>query len=96
MTSTAKFPTEACRSCQAPIIWCTTERGRAMPVDAQPSTGGNLLLRRRIEYKGNCDPLAVLIDATHRFGRTDLHTSHFATCPNAETWRTKRRSTNRG
>lgn len=27
---------DTCRSCQAPIIWCTSASGRPMPLDAKP------------------------------------------------------------
>jgi len=43
-----------CRSCDAPIAWCTTPRGKRAPID--------------------------------RDG-----VSHFATCPQAEAWRRRKR-----
>lgn len=44
-----------CRSCGAPVLWCTTAKGKKMPVDVPE----------------NDEPT----------------TSHFATCPDAGTWR---------
>ena len=32
-----------CRSCDAPIIWALTERGRRIPLDAVPTTGAILV-----------------------------------------------------
>lgn len=78
------FRTEPCRSCGAPIIWCTTG-SKSMPVNAEPEPGGNLA----VEPTG-ATPRARLVGAKHAFGRTDLHKSHFATCPHAAKWRRKR------
>jgi hypothetical protein len=78
-----------CRSCDAPIFWVKTERGKRMPLDAAP-------------YEGN-DPsgLFVLRDQTaiavppDAFPDEPHYVSHFATCPDADTWRhpTERSST---
>lgn len=27
---------DTCRSCQSPIIWCTSAAGKPMPLDAKP------------------------------------------------------------
>lgn len=82
----APFLTDTCRSCGARIIWATTEHGRAMPVDAEPSEHGNVELRSRA-----ADPLAVVVSKERRAGRTDLRTSHFTTCPQRDRWRTRGR-----
>lgn len=81
------YKTETCRSCPAVIVWAVTERGKAMPVDAVPCAAGNVALVAR---EGRA-PLAKVLGVAARFGRTDLHTSHFVTCPNASQHR--RRST---
>lgn len=78
---------EPCRSCHAPVIWAVTEAARSMPVDAEPSAAGTLVLEQRVEGR---PPLARTIKAELRGGRTDLHTSHFATCPEAAKWRTRK------
>jgi hypothetical protein len=72
-----------CRSCQAPITWAVTERGRDMPVNAEPSPDGSIELVER----GGQPPLARTLKAADRAGKTNLHRSHFADCPNAPTWR---------
>lgn len=64
-----------CRSCGAEIIWAVTENGRKMPVDAQPTTSGNLILE-----PGN-PPLARYVAPW-----AGQHVSHFATCPGARKW----------
>lgn len=38
------FERKACGSCDAPIIWASTVKGRPMPVDAEPDPDGNILL----------------------------------------------------
>lgn len=66
-----------CRSCEAPIIWATTDSGKRMPLDFDEHEGGNVFLAA---------------DGTCRVGRqeedttpgTTRHFSHFATCPNAD------------
>ena len=67
-----------CRSCNAPIVWAITEKGRRMPVDAKPSAAGNLLLdHERGEWR------AIVVKNDDTAAENELHTSHFATCPNA-------------
>jgi len=78
---------ESCASCAAPVVWCITEHAKQMPVDADPVRGGNLSIEWR---KPPTLPLARVVKAELRFGRTDLHTSHFATCPHAGSWRRRR------
>lgn len=67
-----------CKSCRAPIVWATTERGRAIPVDAEPHADGNLVLvpvDRGVYLARAYQPLFD--------GKAKRHRSHFATCPNA-------------
>ncbi len=81
--------TEACRSCGAAIIWAISAQAKSMPVDAQPSPSGSMVLEYRVPGR---NPLARVIPAELRGARTDLHTSHFATCPQAANWRKRRAS----
>jgi hypothetical protein len=77
------YPTETCRSCPDLIIWTVTAAGNPMPVDAEPSTGGNLALT--VDDKGVVRSRVV---AQHlAFGRRDLRLSHFVACPQADKWR---------
>lgn len=74
----------ACRSCGATVYWVTTGSGKLMPVDP-PGTHPkpNLEVWRDLQtgelHLGNPHP-----DSTVR--RT---TSHYATCPDADDWRTR-------
>lgn len=80
------YPTEACRTCAAPIVWTETDRGKPMPVDAKPAGNGNVALS--VDGKGQVRSRVV---AQHlAFGRTDLRTSHFVGCPQADRWRRTR------
>lgn len=83
---TPEFETEACRSCCASVIWCETDRGKSMPVDAEPSKGANLAVEHRDAPRR---PLARVVKPELAYGRPDLRTSHFVTCPHAKSWRRK-------
>lgn len=78
--------TEPCRSCGALVVWAHT--GKAwMPIDSGASTGGTVAVGP--DARGD---LAATVLAGSRLTATrkagiDLHTSHFATCPHASTWR---------
>ena len=89
----SRFTAEPCRSCGALVIWCVTTAGKAMPVDAEPATGGTI----RIEQRGGPKPLARVLTkaelARTGFGAATLRTSHFATCPQADQWRTRKART---
>lgn len=81
------FTIESCRSCSAPIIWTISEKGSAAPIDAEPVVDGTIA----IDDRGVSAPFSHVLPAQLRFGRTDLHKSHFATCPQAKTWRARKR-----
>lgn len=67
-----------CSSCGAPVTWCRTEKGKAMPVDPTPTERGNLIVA------GTACRVATLFDPPgERF------TSHFSSCPNAAQHRKK-------
>jgi hypothetical protein len=68
----------ACRSCEALIIWAETTTGKRMPLDERPSAKGNLV------FVGGVARAAT--DDDRRLHRP-LYTSHFATCPDAATFR---------
>lgn len=77
---------QRCRSCHASIHWCITPAGERLPVDAEPVAGGNIRLRT------NAVPwLAETVGSTiDLFDPTDdgmRHVAHFATCPDADAWR---------
>lgn len=72
-----------CSTCGAEIVWCRTERGKAMPVDADPVPDGNIEIdlldsgpRARVLP---AEPLLVCIEVRHE----PRYVSHFVTCPQA-------------
>ncbi len=70
--------TDLCRDCQTPVIWCVTESGSRMPVDAKP-VRKVMVLKVNPKNPGG-PPLAKFVPQ---------HESHFAHCPAA----TSRRGT---
>ena len=78
-----------CRSCDAPMYWAMTNKGRRMPINPQPSPQGNVhLFKVHDMLKAAILGAAQLALARER-GQT-LYTSHFATCPKAANHRGKR------
>lgn len=81
MTATAvdygPYRTEGCRSCGALIVWAITTNGKNQPVDAEPTADGNIVLAERGDGR---KPLARVLSVTARFGRTNLHKPHHASC----------------
>jgi hypothetical protein len=76
---------ELCRSCQARVLWATTEAGKAMPLDALPHPEGNILLDKST---GRCRVQSGRDAAAE--GAGPRYRSHFATCPQARNWRRPR------
>jgi hypothetical protein len=84
-----------CEACGQEIVWAQTVNGKLMPVDAEPTRAGNVLL-------GDDGPTAQprLREATvlgarkaleaRDEGRT-LYKSHFASCKEADRFRRKKR-----
>jgi hypothetical protein len=71
---------QRCRSCNAPIKWAYTIKGKRIPLDPNPSPEGNIELINGIaEVVGPSDNPADI-----------RHISHFATCPNANKHRRKK------
>lgn len=71
-----------CKTCQAPIIWTVTVKGKRMPVDAEESPDGNV----QLHYAG--DSIKAQVLAAHklhiaRLSGARLHLSHFVTCAQA-------------
>jgi hypothetical protein len=63
---------DLCRDCQAPVIWCLTESGARMPVDAKPIKKV-MVLKINPKNPGG-PPIAKFVNQ---------HESHFASCPAA-------------
>ena len=71
-----------CRHCGARIRWViTAKRGKAMPLDAEPTPEGNMILRRRGRR-------AVVLDTQTAIYAVELGTpmwrAHFASCEHKE------------
>lgn len=76
-------PITTCRACGAAIIFGRTNAGKAIPLDAEPSTDGNVIL--------DSDGMAFILGrdaatAEHAKG-TELRVAHFVTCPDAARFR---------
>jgi hypothetical protein len=63
-----------CGSCRAPVEWARTERGKRIPLDLRSRADGNIMLGE--------DGVARYVAAG-----TGNRVAHFATCPNAATYR---------
>jgi hypothetical protein len=64
-----------CKSCGAAIEWVKSAKtGKAMPLDAAPAADGNLVVIDGVAH-------AAMV------GEGPRRKSHFATCPQAASWR---------
>ena len=73
-----------CRSCHAPVYWVTTEKGKDMPLDRDPVPDGNIVISPKglAVYRKKSDvPQLPGIEEPPRYK------SHFATCPDRDSWR---------
>lgn len=78
----------ACRSCGAPIVWAIAAgSSRRIPLDADPTDDGNLIVvRHRWDGPDRTIPIVHVVDEDA--GTDGLRfRSHFATCPDAKSWR---------
>ena len=77
----AEVQSEKCRSCKAPVIWLkNSATGNMAPIDFAPSEKGNIEIDRSLD-------IYRVISLKAREGRSDLHTNHFATCPQSQAWK---------
>lgn len=73
-----------CQSCRAPIRWCVTETGKAIPVDYTPRRDGNLVLVDHGDrVVASVAPSALPLLAPVTPITAVRYVSHFATCPHA-------------
>jgi hypothetical protein len=75
-----------CQACGTAILWVYTERGARMPVDAAPTADGNIQVVADKCYVIPKTRLEALSDDD----KAGLRKSHFATCPEAERFKSKR------
>lgn len=81
----------SCRSCGEPIIWTITEKGKRMPVDAEPvDVSAGAMLFRLVERSMDDEVLAQFVPAQFHAREPELFVSHFATCPHASQHRRTR------
>lgn len=73
----------SCRACHARILWVKTSSGRSMPLDAVPTSDGNVLL----DDEGIAH---VQGQSSSLFPGDTLYMPHHATCPNVEEFRKAR------
>lgn len=81
----------SCRSCGAPLRWAKTLNGKAIPLDAEPTSAGNIVLHDTRDPRSPQARVlagADLLDA--RSEGTTLWLSHYATCPDSQKWRRRR------
>jgi hypothetical protein len=82
----AGIPVTACRSCGARILfarhWATPITGKLMPIDAEPSPTGRVLIHPDRTYQ-----IVTVERAADHAG--ELHVSHFATGTDPIRWRVK-------
>lgn len=72
-----------CRSCDAEIEWVENEKsGKNMPLDLDPAPGGNIVIVGRKAGSHGMVNVARYVGA----GK-GTRTSHFATCPEADSHR---------
>ena len=82
--------TPKCKKCKQPIVWCTliskaNPDGKPHPLDAVPSFEGTIERKRDgVGYLG------WVVPEHDRNGRR-LYVSHFATCPDAGSFRKRGR-----
>jgi hypothetical protein len=69
---------DRCRTCGAEIVWATTEKGKAIPIDATPN-----LLQGNISLESSADPREGPLAKFAKKGESGSYVSHFATCPQA-------------
>lgn len=67
-----------CRSCNAEIIWAVTEKGKRVPLDAEPAERPSGLFRIEPQPRPGTELLAVSVSGQK------VYLSHFVTCPNAD------------
>lgn len=73
---------EKCRSCEKPIRWVTTDKGKGHPLNPDPTADGQVVFLG-MEEDG---PVHFMTKAEMATCTRLRYTSHFATCPDARTW----------
>jgi hypothetical protein len=78
-----------CRSCHAPIRWVVSgSTGKRMPVDAEPSSKGNLYIGEK-GGRPTAWIMSIGLERNRLQAEGRAYISHFATCPQHRKWRKK-------
>jgi hypothetical protein len=75
-----------CRSCRARISFARLRSGRTLPIDWEPAANGTVWFDIEQDQW-----LLITRDQPAPTGAA-TYLPHFATCPDADTWRTRKRS----
>ncbi|UVT24951.1 hypothetical protein NXT08_22380 [Rhodococcus pyridinivorans] len=77
-----------CGTCRADIVWASTEKGNAIPVEPASTPNGNLMLSTVAGVR-----LAAVVKGSRRdalaAAGVPLYLSHFVSCPQASQWRNR-------
>lgn len=81
-----------CRSCGAALRWAINDHtGSRMPLDAEADPNGNISVIEWGPRQANGLPQPIVgVNADPTKAMTPMrYTSHFATCPDADKWRSR-------
>lgn len=87
------FETRPCSTCGAQIVWCVSAAGRPIPMDPEPHEKGNRVIVLEApdpDNRGHQILRSRAPDLLLEAGRP-LYRAHFATCPQADAHRRRRR-----
>lgn len=81
-----------CRSCGARIFFALTTSGKSMPIDAEPTENGNVVLAEPAEIAAALGTPRVRVVSSKNPAPEGAvrYVSHFTTCPNAAFHRRRR------
>lgn len=71
-------------SCGARIDWYVTDLGKRIPLDPEPRPDGNITVKGRLAHVLRAGEVPSADQARY--------VSHFATCPDADGWRKRRKA----
>lgn len=79
-----------CASCGNPIVWAiTVAKGNRMPIDPDPVDDGNVWIAESPSH--GAPVVGVALQHSDLPADTVTYVSHFVTCPDADSWRNKKR-----
>ena len=85
-----------CEACGAPIVWRPSEStGKRAPINAEPDPNGNIMVVRQTgAYRVLTKAMLAEMEGSlfEKATRNDRYTNHFATCPQADKFKSRGRS----